>query len=707
MNDENADQNSDDTVGEPDPSPDEATHGDGQDDDTEDGRNESRPEAKQAPADHRFTRQSIGALYTYINMIGGSVSLGLVNNLESPEAMTSGAVTGQMSEAEIRALRNSPVRSMTHEEAVATVRRDGVAAVYGPPGCGKSHGGRTVLASLGSGPVFVLTPGTSLEELSRRPYQEKCAYFVEGVNETGDRLTTDDVWRRVRTRVTEQKAWLLVVITAEMLETNAAEAVRHLRWERPDVRLVLEAYGLASATVETVLGELPDTPGVGSVARVAERVAAGTDPATAVREVFEFAARARVAEWFDGKPSRKDICVITVLAMTHGLQLRDHGMCLLRFEEILDKHIPRPEEKDAADVVLDRRSTMVRGDGLVTLDRIMKDGMVGKQLRFKDPSYRPHVLRELWDSYDERFLFAVHEWVHEVVLDDTVRFNLTVGLAVLAREAYEEVELDYLLPWSKGAYGWQGQQAAIWVLSLMSTDQELSRTALQTARRWIGHGSWPQRWTGAVAFTGQLGVRYPEEAARRLWQLVAQEGPISQGVAQSMGELFATLVVADGRAVKVITLLQRRLDELSPAGRAAGRYRLAMRAVLAVLSTKLRDGGNPAVVVLLLAKPELRAPICRIWAAALRYTPARRGALRSLAQALRGIERLSDDAEANAAALGGQLRLALSPTEQSALRRDLPVVLRKRSSGRERPSPLTKILLAALDAAAPPSGSES
>ncbi|MFI0366600.1 hypothetical protein ACH35V_01900 [Actinomadura sp. 1N219] len=622
-----------------------------------------------------------------------------------PDSARFKAVTGELTEAEIRAVSRSPVRSMTHTEAVDAIRADRVVALHGPPGSGKEHGGTAVLAELGPKKIFVLTPGPKLDELASRTYQKGCGYLVEAVEEGNDRRYAADAWRRTRTRLTECEAWLLTVTSdEERPETGAAEAMRHLRWSRPDVREIVASHDLDAATVDAVLAELPDDPAIGSVVQVAGLVAGGREPAAAVREAFGLAARAAVQSFFDRKPPRDEVCATTVLAMTQGLRWRDHGRYLMRFENVLAEYIPRPRPgEESPDLIPDLRAAIVRGDGLVTLDRVVRNGVASKQLRFKDPSYRAHVLRHLWENYDERFLSAVLEWVHEIVADDEVRFHLAIGLATLAREAYDEVEFDYLRPWAEDRCGWQGQQAAIWVLSVMSTDLELSKAALHTATNWVSYGSWPQRWTGAVAFTGQLGVRYPEEAARRLWQLIAQRGPISGAVAQSMGQLVATLVLAEGKAGKVLGLLDRKLDQLSVTGKDASKYRLAMRAVLAVLSTKV-PGGKPAIVMLLLARPDLRPLICRIWATALRFTPARRGALRSLGQALQSLERFSLDAEREATALGNALRLELIGDERRKLRQDLPIVMAHGRSGRAHPSPLTKILLAALDAAAHPHG---
>ncbi|MES9536633.1 MULTISPECIES: hypothetical protein [unclassified Actinomadura] len=676
---------------------------------TETGEQPAGDGAKDEPrgggtrATHQFTQEANQEFHTKVEN-HGNVYLGMHG---APGGTTSKAVTGELSKAEIHTLRTSPVRSPVHGEAVRLLSDARVLVIFGRPGSGREHGGTAVLACLDPQKIFVLTPGLILDELARRGYQEGCAYFAEAVREGADRRMATDAWRRVRTRLADCGAWLLAVSAEEAGDMSGAGGVRRLRWEPPDIAEILTAHGLDAATAEVVRDELPDEPAMGSVIRTAELVASGTNPKEAVQHTFGLAAAATVRDWFASTPSRAEICSVTVLALTGGLRHRDHGMCLMKFESILDKHIPpsADDDKEREDLPR-RRGAVLNGDGLMTCDRIVRHGAASSRLRFKDPAYRSHVLRELWGEYDERFWYVVHEWVHEYLLDDTVRFNLSVGLALLAREAYDEVEPDYLLPWSQGRDGWRGQQAAVWVLSVMCTDEALSKTALDTANDWVNHGTSQQRWTGAVAFTGLLGVRYPEEAARRMWQLVTQCTSISPAVAQSMGQLFATLVEAEGRSHHVLALLRKRLDLLRPTGRDAPRYRLAMKAVLAVLSTKLPDGGKPAIVVLLLARPDRRPLICRIWADALRYGPARLGALRALAQALRGIERLSEHAEREATALGEELRRALGPAEQAALRRDLPNVMARNPAHRDRPSPLTKILLAALDAASPSPESE-
>lgn len=180
-------------------------------------------------------------------------------------------------------------------------------------------------------------------------------------------------------------------------------------------------------------------------------------------------------------------------------------------------------------------------------------------MTFRAPEYRALVIDELWSHADAEIWDPIQDWLNAVIADASgeLILGISVGLALLARCAPDEVIESYLDPWAGGAADWRGQTAAAWVLWWMSMDS-MAPLALKTSIRWAGQGSRDQRETATLVFGGQLGARFPIEAVRRLCQL-GDQGEASAG--QGLAQLFATLADRPGTAIAVLGTLRGRLAQ--------------------------------------------------------------------------------------------------------------------------------------------------
>jgi hypothetical protein len=285
---------------------------------------------------------------------------------------------------------------------------------------------------------------------------------------------------------------------------------------------------------------------------------------------------------------------------------------------------------------------------------------------------------------------------------------VALGLTVLTFTALDEVEGNYLHSWAAGDQAWSGQRTAVYVLWLMSRDDELAPIALRIATNWVNSGSPTCQWTAAAAVSGELGVVYPAEAASRLWHLVGQWKDVPTKAVVAMGGLFATLVrEADGQdADQVLKLLRDRLNRASQHLDADGgsglptiswrddrrnreRARLCIVEVLAARDPKTRQ---PSITSLLEARPDHLDLVARLWAAVLCHRPHRKRALVALLDAVRAFEQVSDDPQAAARDLGDALTRALPTEEHQPLNRDFTNILARSN----RPEPDTAATVQAL-----------
>ncbi|GAA3032008.1 hypothetical protein GCM10020229_49310 [Kitasatospora albolonga] len=615
--------------------------------------------------------------------------------------------TGRLTEDDLADATTGYIRPAPYDGALALLMKHRVVELWGEAGTGKRAGAVVLLDELLDGPVFLLRPTLSLRQLAERDYRSGCGYVLPGRLGEGDRAEdTDLLWRRVRTTVREAGAHL--VVTASVASPPSPWRVE---WRRPDARALLLA-GLGPAelppgTVDEVLASVPADFRPQDLRTVARRLAAGEGTAAAL-EQFSLAASAAVADWFRAGPEPVEVLEVTALAFSEhtSIQEYEHGLAELveRMAVAVPSLVPSAEDgpdATAVPVLPASRAARIRPDGLIRRERLAEGVRTRAVMVFREPVYRRRVLAELNDHYDVAFWRGVSSWLAGRVrgrpdADPELRTAVASGLAELARLEVYEVENSCLHPWAAGQLGWAGQQTAVHTLWMMCRlDEGLAPVALSIAEGWVTGPNKARRWAGSVAFTGELGLRYPHEAAARLCGLVRQDERLRGMAQQALGVLFAMLT-AEGRAATVVLKNLERMD-------AAERRRdpgAVFSTVLAVLSAPAERAGGLAVMHHLAARPDHAARLGRLWADLLRYRPLRRGALTALVRAVEGLDRSGGPARARARAevarLGAALGPALPHRELVPLRRELTNLV---AGTRQRPAPdeLIEVLLAAVE----------
>lgn len=658
-------------------------------------------------------------------------------------------LSGVISETVIQDARGGYVSpGEPFDEAYLCLKRDHGVVLAGAPGIGKRTGTLVLLDTVleKEGRIVALPPSITLRELARRDYEAGYGYVVlDRIAEQGIRAgmglaspsihdrsptDTDHIWLSITEKLRDAGAYL--VVTTMDMPHRASDSVAYVRWERPSMTDTLRAYldGAVDENTVVAVAELaPEELAMSDLVRIADRIAAGKTPEAAVNDVLDEASRRKVREWFEGEPTRSQVLEVTVLAFVAGIVERDFEACLHSLEKALEETWPTPKP-DAADPLSrageqpgaertagggpasadavepgdlpmpQHRALRVREDGLIRLIRLRDGASARRILAFREDGYRRYVLEQLADLYSNEFWDAVRHWLNWLITYEQFQINIGAGLALLSYTTYEEIEFSYLEPWSSGDAGWQGRHTAVYVLWFMCLDEALVPVALRTAETWAGQGTAQQRLTAIYAFAGELGVRFPQLGARRLWQIMRRDDGLGRYAAMAFGELFATLIARERDAQHVIVHLHSRLRDIEPVGRTRRQYRLTLIAVLALLRTRNGRTGNPAVVEYLRDHPERLGHVAELWARALQYRPFRSSALTALLNALNAIGRLSGpDAEREARALGDALGDALPPNEHEPLKTDFTILAERSRKRPERSAALTRILLAALDRA--------
>jgi hypothetical protein len=179
--------------------------------------------------------------------------------------------------------------------------------------------------------------------------------------------------------------------------------------------------------------------------------------------------------------------------------------------------------------------------------------------------------------------------------------STAIGLALLALVAPDEVIDCYLVPWTQEGASASEQTIAVYVVWQMSMLDQTAPLALRIAILWAGQGPPTQRRLAALAFSGELGSRYPIEATKRLSQLADQNEPL---VPLAFAQLFATLATQGGDAVVVLRELRRRMADKKDRRSSE----LVLKTVVELATARDFRTGRPAVAAFLNDNPG-RSPI--------------------------------------------------------------------------------------------------
>ena len=708
------------------------------------GRKGRRPEPDEAVTPEREKARSAeqlaglsqqiaagtNATYLNVNLISGPVNASNATfgsaGSQHEDATGVRTRTGRITDDEMTATCEHFAKPPKFREAAQALARDRIVVLSGPSGLGKRTAAIRLLLDVGAEALEVISPTLTLEELSKHELTPGHGYLVEDWQQA---LRTDGTgdynWRVLRDYVSDSTAQLVITTVA----SKARQCVTHCPWAAPAAAEVLAVYlsdsntGTADDLIRQITEKIPpgypEAFGIGSVAVIGRKLAgSGNSPETLQQILHDLSSDPEryVSEWLSAEErTDEEIQRVTALCFAASHSERIYELMHMRLEATLRD---RKLVKGKSDGGLGRARTR-RSMGIIE----RKAGVVQFQgeAEWLQYQHHRHAVQELWRCYDMNFWLAVHEWLAELIEDttlDDVHVSVAVGLKMLAFTALDEVEHSYLHLWATGERGWPGQRTAVYVLWLMSRDNDLSPVALRIATDWVNSGDSASQWTAAAALSGELGAAYPATAAARLWHLVGQGPDVPTKAVIALASLFATLAKKDDgeEAHQVLELLRDRLEgarvgrrSRPDLGGAAENPMLgtpptgwqehrkneerALLSIVEVLSIRDPLTKQPSITSFLHARPEHLELVAELWAVVLENHMYRKRALTALLNVVRGFEYVSDDPEEAARSLGDALTKAVPEAAHRKLSMDFTnLVVRVTRPGMDTAAAVTALL---------------
>ncbi|MCW2881169.1 MAG: hypothetical protein JWQ95_5269 [Sphaerisporangium sp.] len=601
----------------------------------------------------------VSQVQTVINHIHGNIdgaSFGI-----SGSRPKSRRTSGPVSQHEMKEARTCYVRHAIYQAAAEQLESSNMVALIGNAGTGRRTAALNLLHDFvgGQREVVELNPAHTLETLAAREYRKAHGYLLCGwPRDDVDGSIAEFHVREIRRRVRDVGAYLVITGTA----TSLPEGDR-ISWVPPSARDILLAHQVAPEVADEAAAQITNDHAMTDVVTLARDLASGVPLADALGRL-ESAGRREVVTWFDGPRTRGELFEMAAMAFTAGLTESGFESLLARLETIAGIGAESADALSADDPMPSRRLVRVAEGSLFSLSP-------GRRLEFKVGGHRIHVMRELYQRHGMRLWDPVTEWLNECATqrDPSVQAEIARGVAILASVAdYSYVENTFLTPWARGRGVMRSQATAAMAISWLCLDETTRPEVLRTVSLWTRASAARPKFTATLAWSGELGIRFPREATRMLWlQIRDSEKPVRHAEI-ALAHLFAALTEATGNALPMLDRLARQISNDRRIGRAVDPL---IRAILSVLSARADGSRIPTVTAHLRSCPESAAPLARLWSAVLVKRPYRKEALAALYDAVCAFDERDDDDRDRVRALFAALVETLPAKERPLLAHDL------------------------------------
>ncbi|MEV0353242.1 hypothetical protein AB0H88_46455 [Nonomuraea sp. NPDC050680] len=602
----------------------------------------------------------VSHVQTVINHIHGNIggaSFGI-----SGSRPKSRRTSGPVSQHEMEEARTCYVRHASYKAAAEQLESGNMVALIGNVGTGRRTAALNLLHDFVGARrdrVVELSPAYTLEKLAVREIRPAHGYLLcDWPKDDVDGSIADFHVREIRRHVRDAGAYLVITGTATSLPEGD-----QIPWLPPPACDVLRAHEVAPEIADEAAAQITTDHAMTDVVTLARDLASGV-PLNKALGRLDSAGRRDVVAWFDGPRTRGELLEMAAMAFTAGLPESDFELLLAQLESLAGISVEKADAISADDPMPSRRLLRVAEGSLFSLSP-------QRRLEFKVEGHRTHAMRELYQRHGMRLWDPVTEWLHECanLRDPSVQAEIARGVAVLASVAnYSYVESTFLTPWARGTGVMRRQATAAMAISWLCLDETTCPEVLRMVSLWTRASAARPKFTATLAWSGELGIRFPLEATRMLWlQIRNSEKPIRHAEI-ALARLFAALTEATGNALPMLDRLAHQISNDRRIGRAVDPQ---IRAILGVLSARPDGVRTPTVTAHLRSCPESAAPLAQLWSAVLVKRPHRQDALAALYDAVCAFNERDDDDRDRVRALFAALVEALPAKERPLLAHDL------------------------------------
>jgi hypothetical protein len=669
------------------------------------GATDADPDDGLSADDSRSFQQNAGVINQFFGGVGADgATFGIAGAVSARRA--TGVITG----AKVAVLLAGYVRPEHFDEAVRILRRERLLVLAGDEGSGKRLGALALLADVvGAGrSITSLPPSRTLAELANGEFQADRGYLVQdwSCDSAGSAVHRFDL-DQLRQALDRPNRQAYLVLTGRFDQTQRRLLADVLVDAQPPDPLGV----LAACPTSTVAALLDDEQ-----AQLRERTAAlrrprdvvvvarnanrGVDKAFALLGEAE---KQQVVSWFDQRPDPRPLLAVAALCFLDGTPDLAFQSLLSRLVVLVNQHVTLDSVTRSA---VDGAPTgafpqHVLGEhalDAVAVEHSDGDSAGSRVRRFGAPHFRDRAVAELVHRYGFELWEPLRVWIDEVAAlpASPLQVRVSFGVALLAQYA-PDVVMDLLREWSNGVAA--QRLTAAYVLSWMCLDDAVAATALRVAQSWTTGAGTRRAETAAMAFGGELGIRYQTVALNQLWHLTLRNAAVSRTAAGALALLLWSAVQEADSASTMLRFLRSALRRLiddrvgvASSGDHNKQIAKALGVIRLVLTSVVAGSAESVSAAVLRTLPGCIGVLGELWAEVLRSARNRGLGVGQLCDVL---DVLRDDVTGMSviAEFGTAIRDHLSPEENRLLRRQVI------AEWNQRDKPTSRLLVAELLAA--------
>ncbi|GET37822.1 nSTAND3 domain-containing NTPase [Microseira wollei] len=463
-------------------------------------------------------------------------------------------IAGQILIEEVEKVRSVYVETASYTQAKSILSEKHVLILCGDSNYGKQTTAIHLLVSLTAEEIFEINP--TVEDLSSFQCESTQMYVIDTLAPDSAEKLNSYVLNSLSQRLREQQSYLVITVDSRArisqetlgryilnwrnLPTCEELLKKHLAWYIKDQAMLNSSHTLTQ--IDSVREWLTNKLLPGDVDRLAELLAKVVKSELTLEDAlarFSLRTNEEVESWFDKHSDLNQHMFMITVAVLNGINYQE----VINASQNLQSLIKPPSDEEKSSVPTSKRSQKLKEfrTHLVQGYQNTEFGLSPVELiELDNPTFQPAILSYVWHEYDQ-YRERLLKWLHQLGSHRNfeVRIRAAAAVGELSKYAFGDVLDQVVRPWAN-CQDRQLQRLAALALSIPVFESNLAPQVLKLLHSWSTlKNNLNLPWTAATAYSGYVGLRFPDIALRDLFAIAQSgEGQLLSAVAEGVASIF-------------------------------------------------------------------------------------------------------------------------------------------------------------------------
>lgn len=491
---------------------------------------------------------SLAAANVYINFHNGGVyfedevkirgDFVTGNQTKSTKRTSVKKIAGQVFITNIEKVRSVYIETKNYHDAQSILDDKHILILRGDANFGKQTTAIHLLSLQETEQIFEIDP--AIEDLSLFECETKQVYLIDSLAADSAAKLNSYVLNGLRQKFKGQQSYLVITLDSRVpiSEETLADYIlnwselpssdrlleKHLKWYLQQPELLDSSYAMIqSVSVRELLDNNKLLPAeIDTLASLLVKVINQDLKLEDALASFHVSAYKQIKNWFESEEQDLSQRILMIsLAVLSGSSYQVVKNASQRLQLLITDE-SEPESISA--VVFNQTRSQVLKKVFAHLvqgyENVEYRGSPVEIVEFDNPIFQPAVLSYIWHEYDN-IREPLLVWLHELGShrDAEVRTRAAAAIGELSKYAFRDVLNKVLRPWANSSDNSLQKLAAL-ALSVPIFDSNLAPQVLGLLHSWSTlENNFNLRWTATAAYSGYVGLRFPEIALRDLFAI--------------------------------------------------------------------------------------------------------------------------------------------------------------------------------------------